>query len=303
MFILVLNLAMKNSRALLQKAIKESGEISVYAGISVCPYVCKFCRYSNRTAKKGKLHQMLEESLRNLTTEINIATGRLSSTGKITVSSVYIGGGTPSLMAEDQMRKLFDNLEKFFNINGETEITMECTPDTITQEKLKIMKNLGVNRISMGAQWLDDEWLKSMNRRHSVAQVFKALALFNQNDIKYNVDFIYGFGKQGVESFCDDLNKILEYRPTEITLYRFEDKKRTDDKNIKIQKAGRKATYTMQEAGRIILGNNGYTEGPAGWFTKKDAKKREYMKTGGIGKYLFWDLGLKRILLVNISNI
>ncbi|MFH1187494.1 MAG: radical SAM protein [bacterium] len=268
----------ENSRSLLEKAVKESGDVSVYAGNAVCPYICKFCRYNNRTGQPENLEQMAANDVDYIIKEMKIVSEGLKLSEKIKTSSVYIGGGTPTLMSKETMRKLFENMHKFYDINEGAEITMECTPDTIDQEKITTMKNFGVNRISMGAQRFDDEWLKSMNRGHSVSDVFNALELFNQNDVNYNIDFIYGFEGQSIESFCDDLNKILKYDPTEITLYRFEDKKRTDDKDIKIKRSNRESAYTMQEAGRIILENRGYVEGPDGWFTKKDAKKAQVYK-------------------------
>lgn len=266
----------ERSKDLLKKALNESGnKASIYMGLDVCPYICKFCRYSNRTAKKEKLPEMIEESLRNLVKEMDIAVERLSPDEKIKASSIYIGGGTPSSMSQEQMAWLFDSLKKNFSINSGTEITMECAPDAIDGDKLLAMEKLGVNRISMGVQRLDDGWLLKMGRCHSSKDVLEALRLFQNNGMRFNVDLMYGFSGQNIELFAADLLKILEYEPTEITLYRLEDQKRTDDKKIEVEKADRKSTYAMQETGRVILTNSGYTEGPAGWFTKKGFSKAE----------------------------
>lgn len=269
---------LENSMSLLEKAIEENESVSIYIGNSVCPYICKFCRYNNRTGQPENLGQMAADDIENIIKEMEIVNEKLKFSEKIKTSSIYIGGGTPTLMPKESMQKIFENIHKFYDIDEETEITMECTPDTINQEKIETMKNLGVNRISMGVQRLDGEWLKSMNRKHSSSDVSGALELFNQNNIHYNVDFIYGFEGQNVESFCDDLNKILKHNPPEITLYRFEDKKRTDDKEINIQRCDRESAYIMQESGRIILENNGYIEGPDGWFTKKGTKQAKVYK-------------------------
>lgn len=217
---------------------------------------------------------MVEKSLENLIKEMDAADERLSPYGKIKASSVYIGGGTPSLMSEEQMKKLFDNLRNIFDINSKTEITVECTPDTINYSKLSAMERLGVNRISMGVQRLDDRWLLKMGRCHSSKDVMEALRLF-QNKARFNVDLMYGFRWQNIEIFVADLLKILEFKPSEITLYRLENQKRTDDKKIDVEKADRKSTYAMQEVGKIILTNSGYLEGPAGWFTKKGFSKAQ----------------------------
>lgn len=263
----------ENSRSLLRKAIEEGDEISVYLGITVCPYVCKFCRYYNRTGPLKDLEQMAANDIDDVVKEMEIVDQDLKLLKKVRANSIYIGGGTPTLLSKENMNGLFENMQKFYDIDSDTEITMECTPDTIDDKKIETMKNLGVNRISMGVQRLDNEWLQSMNRKHSVSDVFNTLELLNKNDIKYNIDLIYGFEGQSIESFCGDLNQILKYSPTEITLYRFEDQKRTDDRDIKIKRSERNLIYTMQETGRIILENNGYLEGPDGWFTRKEATK------------------------------
>ncbi len=263
----------ENSKLLLKEAVEEDSEVGVYLGITVCPYICKFCRYYNRTGPLKDLDKMAASDVDDVIKEMEVVDRKLELPKKPKINSVYIGGGTPTLMSKDSMQKVFENLQKFYDISKDTEITMECTPDSVDEEKIKTMKKLGVNRISMGVQRLNDDWLKSMNRRHTVSDVFSTLELFNKNGVNYNIDLIYGFEGQSVESFCDDLNEILKYSPAEITLYRFENQKRTDDKSIKIGRSSREPIYIMQEAGRIILLSHGYTEGPDGWFTKKGMKK------------------------------
>ena len=263
----------EKSKTLLREAIMEDGEVGLYLGVTVCPYICKFCRYYNRTGPMKDLEEMAADEVGDVINEIEITNKKFNLPNKPVASSVYIGGGTPTLMSGESIEKLFQCMRQNYEINKDTEISMECTPDTLTKDKLAELKKVGVNRISMGVQRLDDEWLKSMNRRHSVQDVFDALELLGKNEVNFNVDLIYGFEGQTVESFCDDLEKLLKYSPTEITLYRFENQKRTDDRDIKVQRSERNTAYTMQEAGRIILTKAGYTEGPDGWFTKKDAKK------------------------------
>ena len=263
----------EKSESLLHEAVTEDGEVGIYLGVTVCPYICKFCRYYNRTGPMKDLEKMAADEVGDVIGEMEIVNKKLNLTSKPKASSVYIGGGTPTLMSSDSNEKLFQTLKQNYKIDADTEISMECTPDTLTEEKLKALKNFGVNRISMGVQRLDDEWLKSMNRRHSVQDVFDTLELLGGKGVNFNVDLIYGFEGQTIESFCEDLEKILKYSPTEITLYRFENQKRTDDRDIKVQRSERNTAYIMQEAGRIILTKAGYTEGPDGWFTKKGAKK------------------------------
>ncbi len=114
-----------------------------------------------------------------------------------------------------------------------------------------------------------------MNRKHSSDGVFQALKILNESGINYNIDLMYGFNGQDIQSFCKDIVEILKYSPEEITLYRFETQKRTDDRDIRISRSNSELIYSMQEAGRLILEKNGYIEGPDGWFTRKDVKRSQ----------------------------
>lgn len=265
----------ETSKSLLKKAVQESGEVSVYCGIAVCPYICKFCRYYNRTGPLKDLEQMAGEDAEDVIIEMQNVARELDEQGKIKATSIYIGGGTPTLLSKESVRKLFDQINDCYEVNNNTEITVEGTPDTITNDKLEALKELGVNRIAMGVQRLDDEWLKSMNRKHSTDDVLQALKLLNESGVNYNIDLMYGFDDQDIQSFCRDIVEILKYSPEEITLYRYEPKKRTDDRDIKVLKANSELTYSMQEAGRLILQKNGYVEGPDGWFTREDVKRSQ----------------------------
>lgn len=197
----------ERSEDLLREAIKENNDkASVYASINVCPYRCEFCRYNIRTADDSEnLPQKVEESLENLIKEMDMTKEHLSLDEKIKASSIYVGGGTPTLMSDEQMEKLFENLQKNYDINSQTEITMECTPDTMNIDKLSIMRKLGINRISMGVQRLDDEWLSKMGRGHNSEDVLKSLQLFKNENIRFNIDLIYGFEGQSIESFTNEV--------------------------------------------------------------------------------------------------
>ena len=265
----------ENSKSLLKKAIRESGKVSVYCGITVCKYICKFCRYYNRTGPLENLEQMAGDDVEDIVIEMQRVADELGMQNKIKTPSIYIGGGTPTLLSKGSMRKLFDKINEIYEVGNDTEITIECTPDTITADKINALRQIRVNRISMGVQRLNDEWLKFMNRKHSSADVFQALKLLNESGIKYNIDLMYGFDGQTIESFCKDIVEILKYSPEEMTLYRLETQKRTDDKNIKVLRSNSELTYSMQEAGRMILNHNGYIEGPDGWFTRKDVKRAQ----------------------------
>ncbi len=218
---------------------------------------------------------MAQDDAKNIISEMKEFNVLLNNKNKTKVTSIYLGGGTPTLLSNVILNELLDKISKLYKIHKNTEITIECTPDTLTKDKLYDYKKFGINRVSMGIQRLNDSWLKSMNRGHNTKDVFRALRLLSKARIKYNVDLMYGFKGQTIKSFCKDIIKILKYSPDEITLYRFECKKRTDSKNIGVPESDKKISYSMQEAGRLILKARGYREGPDGWFTKKNSQRAQ----------------------------
>lgn len=114
----------ENSKLLLKRAIEECSEIGVYLGITVCPYICKFCRYYNRTGSLKNLDKMAASDAENVIKEMEVVDRELELSKKPKTNSVYIGGGTPTLMSKESMERVFENLHKFYDINKDAEITM-----------------------------------------------------------------------------------------------------------------------------------------------------------------------------------
>ena len=93
------------------------------------------------------------------------------------VSTIYFGGGTPSILSENEIKSILDCISTIYKIKEDTEITLECNPDDLTENKLKALKEVGINRLSIGVQSFDDEDLKFMNRSHNAKQSEDCLKL------------------------------------------------------------------------------------------------------------------------------
>ena len=106
------------------------------------------------------------------------------------VTSIYIGGGTPSSLDDNELIKLFEII-KIFNRDKDIEFTMECNIESITDSKLKIMNKYGVNRISIGVESFDDDVIKLLGRRHNKKMVFDKIELVKKYFDNINVDLIY----------------------------------------------------------------------------------------------------------------
>ena len=113
---------------------------------------------------------------------------------KAPVSTIYLGGGTPSQLSIKQLRRLFDAIYIYNKVEKDAEVTIEMNPDDVTEELATVLQQLGVNRVSMGAQTFNEERLRFLRRRHSAKQVYQAVETLRQTGFRnISIDLMYGF--------------------------------------------------------------------------------------------------------------
>ena len=146
------------------------------------------------------------------------------------VSTIYIGGGTPTILSPEQLRLLFERIRKNIDTDSLMEFTLEAgRPDTITEEKLALAKEYGVTRVSVNPQTLNDDILKEIGRRHTVADFYRAFDLAKKSGIRdINVDLIAGLPGDDFKNFSETMDKIVDLAPTNITVHTFCVKKAAD---------------------------------------------------------------------------
>lgn len=134
--------------------------------------------------------------------------------------SLYLGGGTPSVLSERDLTTLFENLFRHFSFSPNTEITVEVNPDDITPEKLALIKALGVTRISLGVQSFDTRELRSLGRRHTVRQAEQALEWIRGCGFaNLGVDLMYGLPGQRISDWVRTMTRALDSRPEHLSCY------------------------------------------------------------------------------------
>lgn len=134
--------------------------------------------------------------------------------------SLYLGGGTPSILDERQLGALMDGLFRNFTFCPGSEMTMEANPDSLSRQKLLAVADLGLNRISLGVQSLDDRELKYLGRTHNSLQALEALEMLRSLDFAdVGVDLIYGFEIQNLQGWKKTIDRVLEFRPEHISCY------------------------------------------------------------------------------------
>lgn len=177
--------------------------MSIYIHIPFCTNICSYCDF----CKILKNKQWIDKYLIALEKEIK------ENYKKEKVNTVYIGGGTPSILSLKQLEKLF-NILKIFNIDKDAEITFETNTEDLSIEKINLLKQ-NVNRLSIGVQTFDKETLKTLNRKLDIDNL--KLALKNFKNV--NIDLMYGFQNQSIENLKKDLEKIIKLNPTHISTY------------------------------------------------------------------------------------
>ncbi len=136
------------------------------------------------------------------------------------VHTIYFGGGTPSLLTGEELKKIFDALSENYDLSITEEITIEVNPDDITEDYAKMLVSLGFNRVSVGIQSFDDNELKNINRRHTSQQAINAISTLKQAGIKnISIDLIFGLPQQTLFSWEKNLQKAISLDVQHISAY------------------------------------------------------------------------------------
>ncbi len=136
------------------------------------------------------------------------------------LQTIFIGGGTPSILSANALAQLLTDIHQHFQITPNAEITVECNPGTVDDEKLNVMKDNGVNRLSFGLQAMQDETLKQLGRIHSVAEFLQSYRLARDGGFEnINIDLIFALPNQKMEAWHHTLNAVISLKPAHISAY------------------------------------------------------------------------------------
>ena len=187
--------------------------LGLYIHIPFCVSKCKYCDFNSyklNLEKKRKYLKALQKEMEFYKEEV---------VGK-NIETIFIGGGTPSILNENEIKFLFDEIKKNFNIKKDAEITMECNPGTLTLEKLKVMKDCGVNRLSIGLQAVQNQHLNYIGRIHTYEEFEKNYKQAKEVGFEnINIDLMYALPNQSREDWMESLEKVVKLNPTHISAY------------------------------------------------------------------------------------
>ncbi|MBC8569813.1 coproporphyrinogen dehydrogenase HemZ [Zongyangia hominis] len=215
----------ENQRRILSLSGEKS--YSLYLSMPFCPSRCRYCSFVSHNIEKTK--RLVPDYLRLMCEEIRAA-GRQARELGLRLASIYFGGGTPTAVTAPQLRQILDAVAESFPVSDALEYTVEAgRPDTIDRDKLRVMKEAGVTRISINPQTLQDEVLRAIGRNHTAAQTVEAFHLAREmgfDDI--NMDLIAGLPGDTLAGFRDTLSKVMALGPENVTVHTLTVKRSSD---------------------------------------------------------------------------
>lgn len=191
---------------------------SLYISVPFCPSRCDYCSFvSHTTERSARLIPTYVELLQRELEE----TASIARTLGLRLETVYVGGGTPTTLSAEQMQAVLATVERCFDCSTVREFTVEAgRPDTVTEEKLRVIRAAGVSRISINPQTLHDEVLQAIGRRHTVKEFYDAFDLARQMGFTHiNTDLIAGLPHDTPQGFSETLCGILALDPESVTVH------------------------------------------------------------------------------------
>ena len=208
-------------------SLMDKDDLSVYVGIPFCPTRCSYCSFVSRTV--GKKTELLDKYLAALEREIQV-TARLMKESRKHLLTLYIGGGTPSILSTPQMIHLLDTLRESFDFSRCIEFTVEGgRPDTLDLEKLRAIRAHGADRMSINPQTMEDSVLRACGRPHTGADVIRAYHQAEEAGFSaINMDLIAGLPTDDFDGFRRSLDAVASLNPANITVHTLALKKGAD---------------------------------------------------------------------------
>lgn len=187
--------------------------LELYLHIPFCVRKCNYCDFFSANGTPKEQADYVSAMIQEIQSYQELS-------GEYEVQTIFLGGGTPSLLTPEQIEQIFNAIYHTFSVNENAEITMEMNPGTVDIEKLRAMKAAGVNRLSIGLQSAQNEELKMLGRIHTYEEFLETWRLTEQAGFKNrNIDLMSALPGQTIESYEDTLSKVLALEPEHISAY------------------------------------------------------------------------------------
>ena len=201
---------------------------NIYIHVPFCKSKCNYCAFYSVACKSPDWQKYADDICK----ELKFWSDKL---GRVSVPTIFFGGGTPSLMPVKVFEKIISCITNNFDVDKNCEITLESNPGTLDYDKLSAFKSVGMNRLSVGVQSLNDEELKFLGRQHNVSDAVKLLDFAQNIGLRVSADFIYGLPNQNVQSVIELCKSINKLNLQHVSLYELTIEKRTPFGQMNLQ--------------------------------------------------------------------
>ena len=237
-------------------------EISIYIGVPFCPTMCAYCTFPAYAIQSNRKAGRVEKFIDGLHIELR-ELGKWLTEKNMRITSIYWGGGTPTSIEAHEMDALYATMfESFPNTESIREITVEAgRPDTITPEKIEVLKKWGIDRISVNPQSYTQETLKAIGRHHTVEETIEKFWLSrNMGMNNINMDLIIGLPNEGIEEFQHSLDESAKMQPESLTVHTLSFKRASEmtRNKDKYKVADRDTVSQMMQMASDWTKENGY---------------------------------------------
>ena len=262
-------------------------ELGLYIHIPFCKKKCDYCDFISYSGKESCIKEYVEAIKNEIKFELN---NILKSNSDYKVTTIYIGGGTPSYIESDYIVDIMNTIKEFISLEN-IEITIEVNPGTVTIKKLEDYKNAGINRLSIGLQETNNDLLKSIGRIHTYEEFLNTYKTAKKVGFKnINVDLMIGLPNQSIENIRNSLEKIIVLNPEHISVYSLilEEGTRLYDKyeNGEIKLPDEELERNMYWYVKNTLENAGYTHYEISNFAKKGYESKHNLNCWEQNEYI-----------------
>ncbi len=189
-----------------------SDKIGLYIHVPFCRSKCIYCGFYSEVSS-----DLQERYISSLIREMELYSGRFRDRA---FTTIYIGGGTPSILNGEQVRKIFEALKKYFHFETEIEVTIEANPESISSDTVRVWKEVGINRVSIGVQSAHDAELRFLGRAHNILMAEKSIKIVHKEGFpNINIDLIFGIPGQTIKSFMQSIEWAVNQGVTHISTY------------------------------------------------------------------------------------
>ena len=257
--------------------------LSLYIHFPWCEKKCPYCDFNSHQIKEG--NQAFDEAryikalIADLETELPCVWGRQ-------VHSIFIGGGTPSLLSANGMNELLSTIRARVNLEPDCEITMEANPGSVETEKLAGFAKAGINRVSLGIQSFQDEQLKALGRIHNGAEAKRAIEIALQHFKSVNLDLMFGLPNQTLEAAKADIETALSFKTPHLSFYNLTLEPNTYFANFPPKLPNEDEIDAIFEQNLALLEAAGYRRYEVSAYAKKDQECKHNLNYWRFGDYI-----------------